>query len=105
MSNSDFQKVYLGSGVAVEQFPKMIELSIDLTEALKHAFEFKGKLYIKGTVSPLMKTSEYGKTHSFYIKERTQTIDESHPGGHSAQMEMAIISEPTKRARRKSVKS
>lgn len=114
MNNKEtFETIYIGTGKAVEQFPSMVEVSICMDDCEQDIFEYKGKLYLKFTVSPLRKTSEYGKTHAVYLRrkvavENENTLadrDELKEAGKDAQAELEAVAEaPQRKPRRKAAK-
>ena len=111
-SKETFETVYIGTGKAVEQFPNMVEVSICMDDCQQDIFEYKGKLYLKFTVSPLRKTSEYGKTHAVYLRrkavENENSIidrDELKEAGKDAQAEIEAVAEaPQRKPRRRNAK-
>ena len=108
-SKETFETHYIGSGKAVEQFPKMIEVAICMDDCEQDTFEYKGKRYLKFTVSPLRKTSEYGKTHAVYLRRKVQVEnentladkDELKAAGKDAQAEIEAVAEAPKRKTRR----
>jgi hypothetical protein len=65
------KRFYIGNGKAVVNYPSIVEVSIDLEEAMKHAFEYEGKKYVKFSVAPKnpdnIKKDDYGRTHNIYV--------------------------------------
>ena len=64
-----FEKTYIGKGKQIKDFD-MVEVSIDLEEAMACAHDYKGRKYLTFTVAKLTEPDQYGKTHTcFYTKK------------------------------------
>ena len=48
----------------------MVQVSINLDEAIKHAHEYEGTSYLTFNVAQMRKKDKYEKTHTVYISQR-----------------------------------
>ena len=60
------EKIYIGKGKQIKDFD-MVQVSINLEEALEHKHEYQGKEYLTFTVAKLREADQYGKTHTAYV--------------------------------------
>lgn len=72
-------KVYIGKGKQVKNL-EMFNIVIDFEEALKYIFEYKGKSYLKFTLSKTKMDDKYGRTHAAYVNVvKNSDLDKEHP--------------------------
>ena len=62
-------KEYIGPGTKHEQLD-LIDVVIDWAKAREHSFQYEGRTFVKFTVAARRQTSEYGKTHTVYVRPK-----------------------------------
>ncbi len=62
-------KEYIGHGTKHEQWD-LIDVVIDWAKAREHSFQYEGRTFVKFTVAARRQTSEYGKTHTVYVRPK-----------------------------------
>lgn len=60
------EKIYIGKGTQVKNFD-MVNVTINVSQAEAHIFEYKGEKFLKITVAKTKATDKFGKTHAAYI--------------------------------------
>lgn len=63
MENKD----YIGRGTKHNQFD-IIDVVLNMEQAEAHIFEYEGKKYLKFSVAARKSASQYGATHSVYVR-------------------------------------
>jgi hypothetical protein len=62
-------KEYIGHGTKHGQWD-LIDVVIDWEKAREHSFQYEGRTFVKFTVAARRQPSEYGKTHSVYVRPK-----------------------------------
>jgi hypothetical protein len=60
-SKTGFVKNYIGKGVQVKDLD-IVKVTLDITQALEHAYECEGKKYLTFEVAKMQQADDYGKT-------------------------------------------
>lgn len=69
---AEWVKTYIGHAKSIEQIPNGVEVTICITNAKPYIFEYEGKEYIKFAVVERKSPDNFGRTHSAYLKSRSQ---------------------------------
>lgn len=62
-------KEYIGHGKKHDQWD-IIDVVLNMEEALKFCFSYEGKRYLKCSVAARRAKTEFGSTHSVYVRPR-----------------------------------
>jgi hypothetical protein len=79
-------KAYIGHGTKHSNFD-IIDVVLELSKIEEHIFEYEGKRYLKFSVAARKEKSQYGATHTVYVRPK--------------QEESPAVAEPAKPRRRK----
>lgn len=69
---AEWVKTYIGHAKSIEKIPNGVEVTLCLTNAEPHVFEYEGKKYLKFAVVERREPDNFGRTHAAYLKSRSQ---------------------------------